>query len=66
MTDLNTLIAANASGLYLLEASAINSSGEIVGLAVTSTGELHGFLATQELPAKTTIRALPDGAVRPP
>jgi probable HAF family extracellular repeat protein len=45
MTDLNTLISAN-SGLYLLLAASINSSGEIVGLAVTNTGELHGFLAT--------------------
>jgi probable HAF family extracellular repeat protein len=45
MTDLNTLISAN-SGLYLLLAESINSSGEIVGLAVTGTGEVHGFLAT--------------------
>ena len=46
MTDLNTLVAANPSGLYLLIAESINSSGEIAGLAVTRTGELHGFLAT--------------------
>ena len=45
MTDLNTRIAANPSGLYLLLAVSINSRGEIVGLAVTSAG-LHGFLAT--------------------
>ena len=45
MTDLNTRIAANPSGLHLLLAASINSRGEIVGLAVTSTG-LHGFLAT--------------------
>jgi probable HAF family extracellular repeat protein len=45
MTDLNTRIAANPAGLYLLVAVSINSRGEIVGLAVTSTG-LHGFLAT--------------------
>jgi probable HAF family extracellular repeat protein len=45
MTDLNTLIAAN-SGLYLIEAVSINSSGQIAGLAVTSAGNLHGFLAT--------------------
>jgi len=32
--------------LHLLVAASINSSGEIVGLAVTNTGELHGFLAT--------------------
>jgi probable HAF family extracellular repeat protein len=45
VTDLNTRIAANPSGLYLLFAASINSSGEIVGSAATRTG-LHGFLAT--------------------
>ncbi len=45
VTDLNTRIAANPSGLHLLLALSINSRGEIVGLAATSTG-LHGFLAT--------------------
>ena len=43
MTDLNTLIPAN-SPLFLMLACAINSSGQIVGFAVTSTGEGHGFL----------------------
>jgi hypothetical protein len=32
--------------LHLLLAYSINSSGQIVGLAVTSTGELHGYVAT--------------------
>ncbi len=45
MTDLNTVIPAN-SALHLLVAQSINSSGEIVGLTVTSAGEAHGFLAT--------------------
>ena len=45
MTSLNSLIPAN-SPLSLLLACSINSSGEIVGLAVTSTGEAHGYLAT--------------------
>jgi probable HAF family extracellular repeat protein len=45
MLDLNMLIPGN-SGLHLLFADSINSSGEIVGLAVTDTGEAHGFLAT--------------------
>jgi len=46
MKDLNTLIPAN-SGLFLLSASSINSSGEIVGAAVDmKTGEPHAFLAT--------------------
>jgi probable HAF family extracellular repeat protein len=47
MTDLNTLIPAN-SGLYLLVAESINSSRQITGLAVTSAGVLHGFLATPQ------------------
>jgi len=45
MTGLNSLIPAN-SPLSLLLACSINSSGEIVGLAVTSAGEVHGYLAT--------------------
>ena len=45
MTDLNTLIPTNST-LYLLLAYSINSSGQIVGLAVTSSGALHAFLAT--------------------
>jgi probable HAF family extracellular repeat protein len=55
MTDLNTLVSAT-SGLYLLVANSINSSGEIVGVGVTSTGEVHGFLAIQM--ATTTINRL--------
>jgi probable HAF family extracellular repeat protein len=43
MTDLNTLIPAN-SPLFLMFACSINSSGQIVGFAVTSTGEAHGYL----------------------
>src|SRR5262249_39911120 len=45
ITDLNALIPAD-SPLYLLTAFAINDVGEIVGFGVTSTGEVHGFLAT--------------------
>jgi probable HAF family extracellular repeat protein len=44
MTDLNTLVAANPSGLYLLEAVSIDSRGEITGLALAN-GQAHGFLA---------------------
>jgi len=43
MTDLNTLIPAD-SPLQLLLACGINSSGQIVGFGVTSTGEAHGYL----------------------
>ena len=45
MTDLNTLVPAS-SPLSLLLACSINASGQIVGLAVTSAGEFHGYLAT--------------------
>jgi probable HAF family extracellular repeat protein len=45
MTDLNTLIPAN-SPLFLMLACSINSSGQIVGFGVTSTGEAHGYIAT--------------------
>jgi len=46
MTDLNTVIDANPANLYLLEGESINSSGQIIGLAVDSDGNLHGYLAT--------------------
>ena len=45
MTDLNTLIADD-SPLYLLTGCSINSRGEITGLGLTSTGEIHTYLAT--------------------
>ncbi|MGB8579945.1 MAG: hypothetical protein WCD47_03935 [Candidatus Sulfotelmatobacter sp.] len=45
MTDLNSLVAGN-SPLYLLTACSINSRGEITGLGMTSTGEIHTYLAT--------------------
>jgi probable HAF family extracellular repeat protein len=44
MNDLNAL--APGSPLFLLFATGINSSGQIVGFALTSTFDLHGFLAT--------------------
>jgi probable HAF family extracellular repeat protein len=58
MTDLNTLVPAN-SPLHLLLACSINSSGQIVGLAVTGTGELHGYLASPSgLSTNTTSAAV--------
>jgi len=45
MTDLNTLIPSG-SPLYLLEADDINDLGQVVGAGVTSSGEVHAFLAT--------------------
>jgi len=45
MTDLNTLVPAN-SPLFLITACSINSSGEIIGIAVEkSSGNVHGYLA---------------------
>jgi probable HAF family extracellular repeat protein len=46
--DLDTLVVSNAAKLTLQLAWSINASGKIVGLAVTSTGEAHGFLATPQ------------------
>ncbi len=45
MTDLNSLIPPNSS-LHLLSACSINARGQIAGLAITSAGEYHAFLAT--------------------
>jgi probable HAF family extracellular repeat protein len=45
MTDLNTFVPAN-SPLQLLTASAINDLGQITGFGVTSTGEIHAYLAS--------------------
>jgi probable HAF family extracellular repeat protein len=53
MTDLNTLIAGD-SPLYLLTGCSINSRGEITGLGLTSTGEIHTYLATPTHGAATS------------
>ena len=45
MTDLNTLVAGS-SPLYLLTACSINTRGEITGLGLTSSGEIHTYLAS--------------------
>jgi probable HAF family extracellular repeat protein len=45
MTDLNTRIAGH-SPLYLMTGCSINSRGEITGLGITSTGQIHTYLAT--------------------
>jgi probable HAF family extracellular repeat protein len=43
-TDLNTLVQPN-SPLYLLTSCSINSGGEITGLGITSSGEVHAYRA---------------------
>jgi probable HAF family extracellular repeat protein len=48
MTDLNAVLTSNPQKLYLLLGFSINASGEIVGLAATANGDLHGFLATPD------------------
>jgi probable HAF family extracellular repeat protein len=45
MVDLNTLITKN-SPLYLLAGLSINARGQIAGYGVTSSGNIHAFLAT--------------------
>ena len=45
ITDLNTMIPAN-SPLHLVQANSIDSLGKIVGVAVTASGDLHGFMLT--------------------
>jgi probable HAF family extracellular repeat protein len=45
MTDLNTMIAGD-SPLYLMTGCSINSRGEITGLGMTHSGEIHTYLAT--------------------
>jgi len=45
ISDLNSLVTANPTGLYLLIAFWIGSSGEIVGIGVGPDGA-HGFVAT--------------------
>lgn len=43
--NLEKLVSANPANLTLQLAWSINSNGKIVGLAATSAGEAHGFLA---------------------
>src|ERR1700691_5347378 len=46
-TDLNTLVPAD-SPLYLLSAFSISDRGQIVGFGVTSSSELHAFMANRK------------------
>jgi probable HAF family extracellular repeat protein len=65
MTDLNTLIPSN-SPLYLTWADDINSSGQIVGLAIQkSTGQPHAFLATPCKQDGGEAQACEDGGEAP-
>jgi probable HAF family extracellular repeat protein len=49
MTDLNTLIPGDSPFLALFVADIINSSGEIAGFGLTTSFEVHGFLATPQI-----------------
>ena len=61
MTDLNSLIPED-SPLYLFSACSINSRGEIVGLALDSKGNFHGYLATPGNGSSDSGGGLPPGA----
>jgi probable HAF family extracellular repeat protein len=45
MSDLNSLVPGG-SPLHLATACSINSRGEIIGFAFSSTGDVHGYLLT--------------------
>jgi hypothetical protein len=64
--DLNNLIPADSS-LFLLEALGINDLGQIVGYGVqTTTGEVHGFVATPVQDSENAALAAPSGAKEKP
>jgi probable HAF family extracellular repeat protein len=44
--DLNSLVTENTADLYLFTVCSINSRGEIIGLALDTEGNFHGYLAT--------------------
>jgi probable HAF family extracellular repeat protein len=44
--DLNSLVTENTVDLYLSTVCSINSRGEIIGLALDTVGNFHGYLAT--------------------
>jgi hypothetical protein len=65
VTDLNMFLAANSPFIALLTAFRINDVGEIAGFGVTSTGDVHAFLATPT-PGEAGESAAPGTpAVRP-
>jgi probable HAF family extracellular repeat protein len=57
MSDLNTMIAGD-SPLYLMTGCSINSRGEITGLGMTRSGEIHTYLATPTQSAVTSESTL--------
>jgi len=56
MYDLNTLMTPDSPFLALLVPGAINSEGSIVGFGLTSTFEIHAFLATPQTSAAESER----------
>lgn len=64
MTDLNTLVAVNPGNLYLLLGESINSSMEIIGLAVDGAGLFHGFLAIPR-PSEADSESGSQGVISP-
>jgi probable HAF family extracellular repeat protein len=64
MRDLNDLVSGGPP-LFLLQASAINSQGQIAGFALrTDTGEVHAFLAVPN-ESDEEITPRPGSSIRP-
>jgi probable HAF family extracellular repeat protein len=66
MSDLNTLIPTDTK-LYLLFGCSINASGEIIGMAVDASGNLHGYQATPARgdPGRERLASAPQSAASP-
>jgi probable HAF family extracellular repeat protein len=45
LVDLNSLVSGSTP-LHLMTACSINDRGQIIGIAIDSSGQLHGYLAT--------------------
>jgi probable HAF family extracellular repeat protein len=61
MADLNSLVPAG-SPLYLFTACSINSSGDIIGIAISGDGSFHSYMA---VPANGTAGGVNSSIVAP-
>jgi hypothetical protein len=65
MKDLNSVVPPGS--IYMLIPYAINYEGEVAGFGVTSSGEIHGFLASPFVPclvAAATVLSLRHNALK--
>jgi probable HAF family extracellular repeat protein len=60
LIDLNTLVPAG-SPLYLATACKINAAGEIIGIAIDDSGNVHGYLAVPNNTSQTQDVAVAAG-----